>query len=181
MTGHYRFLLWRCLIAVGVLAACASPIRAQRGLAMTTLDAADKARAVVNARVLSVDVRSVAGNIYTFVDFQTISVAKGDVPARFTHRMLGGRLGNVEIDAGDEMPKFTPGEEVVIFLGPEFSSDGYPTLFPHQVYRVATQGGVKYVTPNPTGLVVGDTRGGPVNPSAPTRLEDFLNAVKSVK
>ncbi|MEK7659340.1 MAG: hypothetical protein AAB338_01645 [Patescibacteria group bacterium] len=94
------------------------------------------ARAIVVAEVLDVQVRREV-NIYTFVDFQTLEVVKGDVPPRFTYRMLGGRLGNIEVNNPHyPIPTFTPGEEVVLFLGQQFSSDGYPTLFQESVYHI---------------------------------------------
>ena len=163
-----------------LLVVTAAPAAAQRPIAMTTHQAAEKARAVVNARVLGVDVRDVGGNIFTFVDFQVLSVAKGDVSQRFTYRMLGGRLGNVEIASNEEMPKFAVGDEVVLFFGREVS-DGYPTILVSQVYRIVNRGGIKYVTPSPTGFAASDLRGGPVNASSPTRLDDLLNAIRTLK
>ena len=182
MNTKVRPILIRYSLVLLFVGACASPVRAQRAVNMTTAEAAAKARAVAAVKVLTVDVRTEGGgNIYTFVEFQTISVAKGDVPARFTYRMIGGRLGSVEVGGGEEMPTFTAGEEVVLFFGPEFSSDGYPTIFHRQVYRVTTRSGTKYVSPAATGFAAGDVRGGPVNPSAATRLDDLLNAVKKAQ
>ena len=174
-------VLFRYSLVLLFVAACAGPLRAQRALTMTTADAAAKARAVAAVKVLDVDVRTEGGNIYTFVEFQTITVAKGDVPAQFTYRRIGGRLGNVEVRGGEEVPTFTAGEEVVLFFGPEFSSDGYPTIFHRQVYRVTTRSGTKYISPAATGFAAADLPGGPVNPSAATRLDDLLNAVKKAQ
>ena len=97
------------------------------------------ARAILVAKVLDVQVRREV-NIYTFVEVQTLEVVKGDVPPRFTYRMLGGRLGNVEsINPHYPIPTFIPGEEVVLFLGQQFSSEGYPTLFQQYVYHITIQ------------------------------------------
>ena len=162
-------------------AAMATPLSAQLDRGWTTAEAASKAGAVVAARVLGVQVREEV-NIYTFVEFETVSVAKGSVPARFTYRMLGGRLGGVEVSGGEEAPTFRVGEEVVVFLGPETAPDGYPTLFWNQVYRVSsTAAGTKVVSPAATGLPALAGRASASNPSSPTRLDDFLNAVKLVK
>jgi hypothetical protein len=160
-----------------VCAATALPASAQRELPMTTATAVDKARVVVDARVVDVQVRQ-QGNIYTFVDFETIAVAKGEVPTRFTYRMLGGRIGDTEVAAGDPMPHFTPGEEVVLFLGPEISSDGYPTLFFSHVYRVTASGsGPKTISPTPTGLDL-LARPGVAAGRGSTRLDDFFSAIR---
>jgi hypothetical protein len=159
-----------------VLLAIVPPADAQLDRQWTTAEAVAKAGAVVAARVLSVEVREVV-NIYTFVEFETISVAKGSVPPRFTYRMLGGRIGDREVSGDDEMPVFKPGEEVVVFLGPEKTLDGLPTLFWNQVYRIATSGAVRTVTTPATGLpaLAGRATGGSM------QLVDFMNAVRLVK
>jgi hypothetical protein len=163
--------------------AFATPLGAQRVVPMTTADAAAKARAVVVAKVIDVSVRDEDG-IYTYVDFQTLDTAKGTVPARFTYRMLGGRIGDREVRGGDQMPSFAAGQEVVVFLGPEVAAGGYPTLFWQHVYRVsASPSGTRTVTPQPTGLdlAAAPARSGPVNTSGPARLDDFLSALRRVK
>ena len=161
-------------LAVVCVAACAGPARAQRFVQMTTADAASKARAIVVAQVLSVQVRE-EGNIYTFIDFQSLDVVKGQVPARFTYRILGGRIGNTEVSGGVELPRFTVGETVVLFLGPEVSADGYPTVFLQHIYRVSVpRGGVRTVSPTPTALTVS----GVPTSSGALRLEDFLSALR---
>jgi hypothetical protein len=148
---------------------------------MTTQQAALKARAVVDARVIGVEVRDVGGNIFTFVEFQVLSAAKGSQPERFTYRMLGGKLGGVEIASNEEAPKFTVGEEVVLFLGREFAPDGFPTIFPSQVYRISTRGGTKFVTPAPTGFTSADLRSGPLSDASATRLDDLFNAIRRMQ
>jgi hypothetical protein len=162
-----------------VLFAMVQPAGAQLDRQWTTAEAVAQAGAVVAARVLSVEVREVV-NIYTFVEFETISVAKGSVPPRFTYRMLGGRIGNREIGGGDDMPVFKPGEEVVVFLGPETSLDGLPTMFSNQVYRISTSGAIRTVTTPATGLPALAGRA-PTTTGASMRLVDFMNAVRLVK
>jgi hypothetical protein len=173
----------RLALAVFVISAIAQPAFAQLDRQWTTAQAAAKAGAVVNARVLKVEVRRDV-NIYTFVEFETLAVAKGTIAPRFTYRMLGGSLNGQEVASGEEMPRFTPGEEVVVFLGPERSEDGYPTLFWHQVYRVTTsRSGVRTVTPPATGLAITSLpgRAAAADPRAPTRLDDFMSAVRLIK
>jgi hypothetical protein len=169
-------------MAALVMSTIAQPAIAQLDRQWTTAQAAAKAGAVVNARVLKVEVRREI-NIYTFVEFETLAVAKGTIAPRFTYRMLGGRLDGQEIASGEEMPRFTPGEEVVVFLGPERSDDGYPTLFWHQVYRVTSRNGVRTVTPPATGLAIASLpgRAAAADPRAPTRLDDFMSAVRLIQ
>jgi hypothetical protein len=169
-------------LTVAVVGALLTTVQAQKFLQMTTDAAADKARAIVVAKVLHVDVRAVGGadNIFTFVDFRTLQTIKGDEPARFTYRMLGGRLGGTEVSGGVAMPRFAVGDEMVLFLGPEVSSEGYPTLILTHLYRIATSAsGLKTVTPPPTGLLLDpSSTSSTVTGAAPTRLEDFLAALR---
>jgi hypothetical protein len=163
------------LLVVLVGALGASPALAQRSLPLTVPEVAGEAGAVVLARVLSVQVRR-EGNIFTFVDFQTTQAAKGTMPDRFTFRMLGGRLGDVVLDGDPPNPTFTPGEEVVLFIGQQRSLDGYPTIYFDHVYRVtATPAGEKMVRrdwrePGPSGLL---------GPSM--RLSDFVASLRNAK
>lgn len=165
---------------LAVLLTCGTLTGAQHQIEMTTGEAAQRARVVVAARVIDVSVRR-EGNIYTFVEFETTEVAKGTIGERFTYRMLGGRIGNDEVGSGTDMPHFAPGEEVVLFLGPEVSPDGFPTLFTSHVYRVTTsRSGAKLVSPPPTGLSM-PLVGGPSVGPGPGRLTDFMAAVRAAK
>jgi hypothetical protein len=56
-----------------------------------------------------------AGEIWTFTTFQVDDVWKGSAPTRITVRLLGGRAGNLESSVSG-VPRFSPGEEVVLFL-----------------------------------------------------------------
>lgn len=162
-------------LLVMIVTLAASPAHAQRSLALDTAQVADEAGAVVLARVLSVQVRR-EGNIFTFVDFQTTQAAKGTMPERFTFRMLGGRLGDVVLDGDPPNPTFTPGEEVVLFVGRQRSLDGYPTIYFDHVYRVTT-------TPAGDKLVQRDWREpGPSGLLGPSmRLSDFMSSIRTVK
>lgn len=70
------------------------------------------------------DVREVAGgNIFTFSEFEVLENVKGNSDKNsFTLRLLGGRVGNVQITSPIDM-NFNPGEKYVLFLGVE-NADG---------------------------------------------------------
>lgn len=141
------------VLAIALTSSLSNPVAAQDVRPMTTAQAAALAARIVVAKCKAVEVRAVdGGNIFTFSDFQTLQTVKGTISSTFTLRLLGGRLGDVEIDAPG-MPRFVAGEEVVLFLGLD-NATGHPTIFPQGVFRITTQGGVKTVQPAPTGLTL---------------------------
>lgn len=151
---------------------------------LTTLEAANLSARISLARCLAVEVREgPGGNIFTFSEFEVLQMAKGSLPAHFTLRLLGGRLGNVEVDA-PYLPRFTPGEEVVLFLGRD-NADGYPTIFPQGVFAIRTHpmSGEKVVVPSPTGLSLFHVRDNTPYPVPPkyTPLEDFLFSLEKLE
>ena len=89
---------------------------------------------LAHVRCLAAQVREVNHNIFTFYDFETLEKIKGELPARFTVRLLGGQLGNVEVDS-PLIPKFTAGAEFVLALGSD-NQEGYPTIFPQGIFRI---------------------------------------------
>jgi hypothetical protein len=159
----------RRLLLFATLVASVNVVHAQRILPLDTVSR--DAGAVVIAKVLDVQMRR-EGNIYTFVNFQTLQTIKGSVAPRFTYRMLGGRVDDVEVSSDPPNPNFRSGMEVVLFLGRQSSVDGYPTLYMDNVYIVSTApNGARSVSrmdpEQPEGWR------GPVTP-----LTDFLAAVR---
>lgn len=140
---------------------------------------------IVVAKCRNVDVQeSRNGNIFTFASFDTLQVLKGHISeSGFTLRLLGGRVGNVEVDS-PITPKFTTGEEIVLFLGRD-NTDGYPTIFPQGVFRIRTEhgSGQKIVSPLPSGLTLFSARNNQqLSSSAQTlSLEDFLFSLSKLK
>lgn len=183
MTLRRLTILLRNVAALAGVALAVLPAGAQSG-AMTTAQVAAAAKAIVVAKVLRVNVRREV-NIFTFVEFQTMEVVKGDVPPTFTYRMLGGRLGDVESRSGEPRPVFRAGEEVVLFLGHRVSQAGYPTIFQQSVFHVTTQpSGLRVVNPEPTGMTILRFGVGG-NPAAtttrPVRLADFVHSLKQLR
>jgi len=60
-----------------------------------------------------------AGEIWTSTSFEVEQVWKGSAPPHITVRLLGGRAGNLTSTVSG-IPRFRPGEEVVLFLEPAF-------------------------------------------------------------
>ena len=105
------------LIACGMLAAlalCAS-LQATTLLRMSIAELARHAPLIVRARCLSSSVGWDAGEIWTFTNFATEEVWRGSASANITVRLLGGKTGNLTSTVSG-IPRFQPGEEVVLFL-----------------------------------------------------------------
>jgi|SRR3972149_604210 len=152
---------------------------------LTTLEVARLSSRIVFAKCRSSDVREVTGgNIFTFSEFDVFQTVKGSFPKdRFILRLLGGRIGNVEVDA-PFTPRFTPGKEVVLFLGRD-NADGYPTIFPQGVFEVCTKPKTeeKIVVPNPTDIPLFHARDNTAYSTLPkfTPLEDFLFSIGKLR
>lgn len=58
-----------------------------------------------------------AGEIWTLTSFDVQQVWRGSAPAQITVRLLGGRVGNLTSSVSG-VPRFRPGEVVVMFLEP---------------------------------------------------------------
>ena len=99
------------------------------------LKMAREAERIVIARCLRSEPRTVepGGAIFTFTEFDTLDLIKGRLPARFTLSLFGGTIAGVTVDA-EGTPRFEPGEELFLLLGPD-NQGGYPTLGLQSFYR----------------------------------------------
>jgi hypothetical protein len=119
----------------------------------TTAESAAKADRIVLARAAGTRVSQSRGNIFTYIDFSVSELVKGKMSGKtFSLRLLGGRLGGVEI-AGPLDGEFVAGSEYILFLGKD-NADGYPTLNPQVIFSVHEdpQHKRKIATPGPSGL-----------------------------
>lgn len=145
---------------------------------MMTLDVAKLSDRIVLAKCRAVDVREVAaGNIFTFSEFDVLQNVKGKSNKdNFTVRLIGGRIGDVEITSPLNI-EFKPGDKYVLFLGKE-NKDGYPTISPQAVFHVRTNpvDRSEIVVPNPTGLPLYRAKDKQRYSDSPENLplEDFL-------
>jgi hypothetical protein len=89
----------------------------------TTLESMSVARmgraapVIIRAQCLASSTGWDAGEIWTLTLFETQEIWKGVAPPRVTVRLIGGRLGNLNSSVPG-VPRFKPGEEVVLFLEP---------------------------------------------------------------
>ena len=109
----------RCLPTVLFLAGAAAGVARATTLAhmsLTQLTAA--AQAVARVRCISNIARWESGEIWTLTTFEVMETWKGDLPARITVRLIGGRAGHL-ISRVPGVPRFAQGEEVILFLEPK--------------------------------------------------------------
>ena len=137
----------RQLIFFGLLMLATTSVIVEQEAQATTLLAVDVPemtlasewiiRADVSA-VKSVDLRREGRGIFTDITLQVREVYRGvDVPKTYVLRLLGGRGADDMALWIPGMPKFVPGEEVVLFL--EATSAGHiPCGLGQGVYRVMT-------------------------------------------
>jgi hypothetical protein len=84
---------------------------------MSVAQMSQTAPIIVRARCLANSTRWDAGDIWTFSTFAVEEIWKGSVPAQITVRLLGGSAGSLTSTVGG-IPRFRPGETVVLFLEP---------------------------------------------------------------
>jgi hypothetical protein len=87
---------------------------------MSLAKMAQTAPLIVRARCLANSTAWDTGEIWTFTSFAIEESWKGAPPAaaaQLTVRLLGGSLGNLTSTVSD-VPRFHPGEEVILFLEP---------------------------------------------------------------
>jgi hypothetical protein len=82
---------------------------------MSIMSLSRAARAIVRARCVANETRWDAGEIVTFTNFDVEEIWKGSPPARLTVRLIGGHAGTLTSTVSG-VPRFAPGEEVVLFL-----------------------------------------------------------------
>jgi len=115
------------------------------------------ADAIVRARCVSSTARWENGAIWTFSEFELVERFQGDVPARIRIGLPGGRVGGISTYIED-VPRFQPGEEAVLFL--EARSDGSygVTAWAEGTFRIRTDSatGHEFVTQDSSGLAVFD-------------------------
>jgi hypothetical protein len=114
MTKIIRTLAALTLVAAS-FAAIRLPTRATTLKRMSVADLSRAAHAVVRARCVTSSTRWDAGEIWTFTTFDIEEIWKGSAPAQITVRLLGGQAGNFTSTVSG-VPRFAPGEELILFL-----------------------------------------------------------------
>jgi hypothetical protein len=114
---------------------------------MSLQDLVNAARVVARVHCVATEARWYNGEIWTFSSFQVQKVWKGPVPEHFTVRLLGGHVGNLT-SVVPGVPRFTAGEELVLFLEPARPADYAVTAWTEGTFRIHRSGitGREFVT-----------------------------------
>ena len=121
MTIHSRRIGIVCLCGAMMVTAAATA-SATTLLRMSLAKMAQTAKVIVRARCVGSSTNWDAGEIWTFTTFDAEETWRGSAPARFTVRLLGGRLGNLTASVSG-VPRFRAGEDVILFLEPTARGD----------------------------------------------------------
>jgi hypothetical protein len=128
-------------------------------LARLSLDQlAAAADAVARVRCSSVVSRWEDGEIWTVTSFDVVETMKGALPARITVRLPGGRVGHLTA-AVDGTPRFTAGDEAVIFLERSRAGGFSVAAWVEGTFRIARdpRTGLETVTQDSSAFAVFDT------------------------
>jgi hypothetical protein len=89
---------------------------------MSLAQISQAAQAIVRARCIGNSTGWDAGEIWTFTSFDIEETWSGSAPTQISVRLLGGRVGNLTSTVSG-VPRFSLGEEVVLFLEPTARGD----------------------------------------------------------
>ncbi len=98
-----------------VLICASAPVHATTLKRMSVGDLSRAAHAIVRARCVTNSTRWDAGEIFTFTTFDVEEVWKGSPPANVTVRLIGGHADDLTSTVSG-VPRFQPGEQLVLFL-----------------------------------------------------------------
>jgi len=137
-----------------LLAAAADATTLQR---MTLDELAAAAPAVARVRVVSGESRIEGGRIWTFTQMDVVESFKGALPARITVRLLGGHVPGL-VSKVEGIPRFSPGEETILFLQPSRAGGWTVVSWVQGTFRIDTsrRKGAEQVTQDTAAVVVFD-------------------------
>jgi hypothetical protein len=141
-----RNLLRKWIPALGAALLACLPAAPTTLVRMNLGQLTKAAEVVVRAKCLETQSQWQGGEIWTLSRFGTIETYKGQAPAQFTVRLLGGRVGAVESVVGG-VPRFRAGERVVLFLDAARGGGYSVTAWSEGTFRVdENSAGKKYLT-----------------------------------
>ena len=114
-----RFWIERCFTPIVIILSFA-PLSPQRALgsslaSMTIEQMARASSLIVRAQCVENSATMDSGEIWTFTKFRVLETWRGSAGSEITVRLLGGTFGNLTSTVSG-VPRFRPGEDVVLFL-----------------------------------------------------------------
>ncbi len=125
--------------AVAMLLAASGAAKATTLLRMSLAQMSRTAGAIVRARCVGNTTGWDAGEIWTFTSFEVEEAWRGAPAAQITVRLLGGRVGNLTSSVSG-VPRFRPGEDVVLFLEPTPRGDYSIVSWQQGTFRIRSGG-----------------------------------------
>jgi hypothetical protein len=127
-----------CVAAMLVAGAMAA--RATTLLRMSLAQLSQTARLIVRAQCLGSATEWDAGEIWTVTTFRAEDIWRGAIAGpQFTVRLIGGRAGNFTSSVSG-VPRFRPGEEVVLFLEKTGRGDFTVVSWEQGTFRIGRDG-----------------------------------------
>ena len=132
---------WRFQVcaAAAAFAICCCSLRATTIEKMSLDRMTQLAPIIVHARCVGSSTAWDAGDIWTFTTFEVLETWKaasgGPIPSRITVRLLGGAVGALTSHVSG-VPRFRPGEEVVLFLEPSSRGDFSVVSWQQGTFRI---------------------------------------------
>jgi hypothetical protein len=125
---------------------------------MSVADLSRAAHIVVRGRCAANSARWDAGEIWTFTTFDVEETWKGSAPAQITVRLLGGSAGNFTSTVSG-VPRFSPGEELILFLERTPAQDFSIISWMQGTFRIGLNGttGEETITQDTAAFPVFDT------------------------
>lgn len=127
-----------CVLAAAFVVCCCS-LRATTIEKMSLARMVDVAPIIIHARCISNSTAWDAGDIWTFTTFSVLETWKAasgaSIPAQVTVRLLGGTVGQLTSHVSG-VPRFQPGQEVVLFLQPTSRGDLSVVSWEQGTFRV---------------------------------------------
>ena len=147
-------LSWRVLVLI--LPLLVSPCADTTTLAHLTLDQmAAGSSAVARVRCVHTESSWKNGSIWTVATLQVVESMKGALPAEISVELPGGRVGHLTARV-DGSPKFTSGEEAILFLAPAGPAAFRVSGWAEGTFRIGRDGhtGQETVTQDSSTLAV---------------------------
>ena len=118
-----------------------------------------RATSIVRARCIAEGSRTDAGSVSTFTTFETVERWKGAATPQFTIRLPGGEAAGLSVRV-EGAPRFSPGEEAVLFLAITRSGDVTILTWAQGTFRIRMnpRAGVEEVSQDTGGLRLLDPR-----------------------
>jgi hypothetical protein len=146
-------------VAALIVILTAAPFARATTLARMTLgQLASAAQVIARVRCTGAVSRRDAGSIWTFTDFSVEETFKGTPLADITIRLPGGRDGHT-VETVEGTPRFTPGDEAIVFLERTRAGDWSISAWAEGTFRIEreSQTGEQMVTQDSSGMAVFDT------------------------